>query len=250
MLQRPDALQWMPYCGAAPLPTEWLARWNFDPLLLLSLGLATFAWRFCRGRPHNGQTTALAAGMGVVILLFVSPFCALTSALFAARAAHHALLVAVAAPLLAWSVPDLKRLRKWPIGVWTALQAIVLWAWHVPQLYSAALASDTVYWLMQASLLGTAFLFWMSIKHASMPTAVAALLATMVQMGLLGALITFASAPLYAPHLLTAAAWGLSPLEDQQLAGLIMWAPAAAFYLAAALLIAGRWLRAEGRSVA
>ena len=45
-------------------------------------------------------------------------------------------------------------------------------------------------------------------------------------------------------------AWDLTPLEDQQLAGLIMWAPAAAIYLVAALLIAGRWLRQENRSAA
>jgi len=54
-------------------------------------------------------------------------------------------------------------------------------------------------------------------------------------MGLLGALITFAGTPLYAPHAVSTLAWGLTPLEDQQLAGLVMWAPAAALYLAAAL---------------
>ena len=107
-----------------------------------------------------------------------------------------------------------------------------------------------IYWLRLGSLLGTAVGFWVSVRQAQVTAAVAALLATMVQMGLLGALITFASAPLYAPHLLTTGPWGLSPLEDQQLAGLIMWAPAAAIYLVAALLIAGRWLRQENRSAA
>lgn len=250
MVQGPDLLQWVPYCGAAPLPATWLVRWNFDPPVLAGLGLATLAWRFSGGRPGKGQTAAFAAASGLFVLLFVSPFCSLTSALFAARAAHHVLLVAAAAPLLAWSVPELKRLYRWPIVVWTALHAIVLWAWHVPQLYSAALASDAVYWLMQASLFGTAFQFWTSIRHASMPAAVAALLATMVQMGLLGALITFAPVPLYTPHLLTTAAWGLSPLGDQQLAGLIMWVPAAAFYLGGVLLIVWHWLYTEARPVA
>jgi putative membrane protein len=103
---------------------------------------------------------------------------------------------------------------------------------------------------MQATLLGTAVAFWAAVRRSSVATAVAALLATMVQMGLLGALITFAGKPLYAPHLLSTAAWGLSPLEDQQVAGLIMWAPAAAIYLAAALLIAARWLRDEARPAA
>ena len=80
--------------------------------------------------------------------------------------------------------------------------------------------------------------------------AVAALLASTVQMGLLGALLTFAAAPLYAPHFFTTNGWGLSALADQQLAGLIMWAPSAAFYLAAALVIAQRWLSGEERELA
>ena len=67
----------------------------------------------------------------------------------------------------------------------------------------------------------------------------------MVQMGVLGALITFASRPLYAPHWSTTAPWGLAPLEDQQLAGLVMWAPAAAIYLLAALAILYRSLQAS-----
>src|SRR5690606_23249383 len=85
-----------------------------------------------------------------------------------------------------------------------------------------------------------------AVLRASAPAAVAALLATMVQMGLLGALITFAGQPLFAPHLTTTAAWGLTPLADQQLAGLIMWAPAAGVYLLSALVLLGRWLGAEG----
>ena len=83
--------------------------------------------------------------------------------------------------------------------------------------------------------------------RASPLAAIAALLATMVQMGVLGALITFAPSALYAPHWSTTAAWGLAPLEDQQLAGLVMWAPAAAAYLLAALAVG--W-RAIGRQPA
>ena len=108
--------------------------------------------------------------------------------------------------------------------------------------YEAALSSDAVYWLMQASLLGSALWFWRGIRRASAPSAVGHLLVAMVAMGLLGALLTFADDALYAPHLLTTMAWDLTPLEDQQAAGLIMWAPAAALYLVAALIILGRWI--------
>jgi len=245
-----DPARWVPYCGAAPHPGEWMAKWNFDPILLLALALGIVAWRYRSGPPERARTMAFGAAIGAAVFLFVSPLCALSSALFAVRTVHHALLVAVVAPLLAWAVAPEKLPGSRSLTGWTALQAVVIWAWHIPALYSAALSSDAIYWLMQGSLLASACLFWAAIRQASVPAAVAALLASMVQMGLLGALLTFASAPLYAPHWLTIQAWGLSPLEDQQLAGLIMWAPAAAFYLAAALLIAGRWLRAEARPAA
>jgi putative membrane protein len=58
-------------------------------------------------------------------------------------------------------------------------------------------------------------------------------------------LITFAGRPLYSPHFLTTEPWGLSAIEDQQLAGLIMWAPSAGLYLGAALFVAQRWLKRE-----
>jgi putative membrane protein len=240
----------MPYCGAAPSPAEWLGRWNLDPWLLLALALLAVAWHAKVGRLQPRFRAPFMGGMAMLVLLFVSPLCALTSALFAARTAHHALLIAVAAPLLAWAVPEREVWRRTPLAGWTVLHAAILWAWHYPPWYAAALSSDAIYWLMQASLLGSAIGFWACVRQASVAAAVAALLATMMQMGLLGALVTFASVPLYAPHFLTTAAWGLSPLEDQQLAGLIMWVPAAALYLVAALLVANRWLREEDRIAA
>ena len=238
---------WIPYCGAAPLPAELLTRWNFDPLLLA--GLALIAAGYLRGghSRESGNPAAFTGSLILLAILFISPFCALTSALFSARVVHHALLAVAAAPLLAWSLPI--RLRG-GLAVWTAAQAVIFWLWHAPPAYAWALSSDAAYWLMQLSLLGGATAFWSALRRAPPPAAVAALLATMVQMGLLGALITFAGAPLYAPHLTSTIAWGLAPLEDQQLAGIIMWAPSSAAYLFAALLLLGRYLRSGGAPVA
>jgi putative membrane protein len=103
---------------------------------------------------------------------------------------------------------------------------------------------------MQATLLGSSIMFWSALRRAPPPAAGGAHLVTMVQMGLLGSLITFAARPLYVPHFLTTEAWGLTALQDQQLAGLIMWAPAAALYLGAALVVANRWLKSEARLAA
>jgi putative membrane protein len=230
----PDALTWLPYCGPAPAPGDW--RWNLDPLLLAGLVAmaALMSWRM-RGAPRILGLAATA----VLALIFVSPLCAISSALFSARTIHHVLLVTVAAPLLAWTLP-LRRTGSLTLA--TAVQALVFWAWHAPGAYASALSSDGVYWLMQVSLLGSAVWFWIGVRRASAPSAVGHLLVAMVAMGLLGALLTFADDALYAPHLLTTMAWGLTPLEDQQAAGLIMWAPAAALYLATALILLGRWI--------
>lgn len=245
----PGAHIWSPYCGHAPTPDELLARWNFDPILLLVLAAAAAAWWAALQRNHQ-RGVPFYASLALAILLFVSPFCALTSALFSARVVHHVLIAAAMAPLLALSLP---RSRLPPIGalyLWTMIQAVTFWAWHWPALYAAALSSVLVYWVMQTTLLFSALGFWVALRRAPPTSAVGALLVTMVQMGLLGALITFAADPLYAPHFATTSSWGLSSLEDQQLAGLIMWVPAAGLYLAAALAIASRWLRTEARAAA
>lgn len=239
----PEERVWIPYCGAAPVPADWLGRWNLDPLLLLALFIAAASF-YRMGRLNRGVSCSGPA-VALLFLLYVSPFCALTSALFTARVAHHLVLVAIIAPLVALSLPLRGAGEPGRLLLWTIVQALVLWAWHAPALYSAALSSDALYWLMQLSLFDTALAFWVGLRRSSPLKAVAALLATMVQMGLLGALITFSARPLYEPHFATSWSWGFSPLEDQQLGGLIMWAPAAAFYLVAALVIAGRWLRRE-----
>lgn len=237
---------WTPYCGRAPLPAELLGRWNGDPLLLA--GLALLAIAGLRKAGDRAERRALVAAMALLVLLFVSPLCALTSALFSARVVHHLLLTAVAAPLLALAFRS--RIAG-GLGLWTAVHALAFWAWHAPPLYGWALSSDAAYWLMQLSLLSTAFAFWTALRSATVTSGIAALLGTMVLMGLLGALITFAGAPLYAPHFATTLPWGLTPLEDQQLAGLIMWAPGAGFYLAAALSLLSRWFaRAQSPAAA
>jgi putative membrane protein len=239
---------WLPYCGAAPIPADWLSRWNFDPLLLIAIaGGTALLWRLADAASDR---RLLAGAVAVSVLLFVSPFCALSSALFSARVTHHVLLAAIMAPLLVFAVAERHTRSAGSLALWTALQALTFWLWHAPGLYAEALSSSALYWLMQVTLLGTAAGFWAALRHASAPAAIAALLASTVQMGLLGALITFAGGPLYAPHFVSTLPWGLSALEDQQLAGLIMWAPSAGLYLGSALFVAHRWLAREDREFA
>ncbi|BBK39180.1 hypothetical protein STAQ_42580 [Allostella sp. ATCC 35155] len=234
----------IPYCGPGPRPGEAWASWNLDPVLLAGLALlltAGMGRAALRGGGREGA--AFAAGWAMLAILFVSPICAMASALFSVRVAHHLLLIAVAAPLLAAALP-LARTGRLGLPLATLVQTVVVWVWHAPAPYDAALGSYAIYWLMQATLLGSAVAFWMSLRSVGAASAAgaSALLATIVQMGLLGAIITFAPRPLYRYHLATTPPWGLTPIEDQQLAGLLMWVPGAAPYAAVALVALAGWL--------
>ena len=177
-----------------------------------------------------------ATGWALLVILFVSPLCALSSALFSVRVAHHVVLVAGGAPLLALSLPRGLRVA-WigrAVGAAFIVHMILLWFWHAPAPYAAALADPRIFWAMDLSLLGSAMLFWMAVLSPAAPFGDALImLGSVVQMGLLGAVITFARKPLYLPHFASTEPFGLSALADQQLAGLIMWVPATIPYLAA-----------------
>ncbi|MDP3490494.1 MAG: cytochrome c oxidase assembly protein [Phenylobacterium sp.] len=237
----PDALG-LSYCGPAPQPLEVWASWNLDPVLLAAFALATslYIWR-ARATPH--QIGAFFGAQGVLLVAFVSPLCALSVALFSARVGHHMLMVAVAAPLLAYALP-----RAVP-GRWLTaaglLHMVILWMWHAPLAYGWAVTGVASYWLMEITLLASATVFWSAAlaRRAEAPAVILALILTMAQMGLLAALITFAQQPLFSAHFATTQAFGLTPLEDQQLAGLIMWAPGALPYFAAVIWLAVRWLK-------
>ena len=239
--------RWVPYCGEAPGPEIWLSRWNLDPVLgAVLLLLASALWRAAPGHGFTPRRLlSLRCAWALAVVLYVSPLCALSSAFFTVRVIHHIALVLVMAPLLAFGLePGLRRL---PTSLWgaTAVAAVTFWAWHAPAPYAAALSSDGIYALMQFTLLASAVAFWIAVRRSGAAAAMGAILATTVSMGLLGALITFAGRPLYAPHFASTLRWGVSPLEDQQLAGITMWAPGSIAYLAAAMWIGWRWMDAE-----
>ncbi|MEO3386903.1 cytochrome c oxidase assembly protein [Mesorhizobium sp. CAU 1741] len=224
------------YCGPATPPHALASAWNADVIAaLVCVALVLLHRRYGRG---SGKTY-LWSGVTIVLALFVSPLCALTVSLFSARVAHHVLLVAVAAPLLALAFPQRKSRPPMPLEWLVGIHALVVWFWHAPQIYAPAIQSALPYWIMQMTLLASAVFMWRAIlsPRTELGTAMLAFLASIVQMGMLGALLTFAREPLYAPHFLTTLPYGLTPLADQQLAGLIMWVPAALPYLAAALIL-------------
>jgi putative membrane protein len=116
----------------------------------------------------------------------------------------------------------------------------MLWLWHAPALFEAAVERHWLHTLEHACFFGTALLFWQAALDARTrrragPALLAAFV-TFMHSGLLGGLITMAPQPLYAAYAGRSTVWGLTALDDQQLAGLLMWVPLGLPYLAVGLL--------------
>jgi putative membrane protein len=216
--------------------------------------------------PAGGALLALAA--------VAPPMHAAAEAALAAHMVQHLVLILAAAPLLVLGHPVRLALRMLPrrlsravarrthlaritrlhtrvfaIGAWLA-HVFVLWAWHAPRLYEWAIASSAAHALEHVSLIVTACAFWSAVVSPRMlgpGGAVLYLFAAAGQGTVLGALLTFAEAPWYRTHAAPAPLWGLTSLEDQQLAGLIMWIPGGLVYATVALAILARILRGDPR---
>jgi putative membrane protein len=270
--------------GSVRPDTLWRS-WSFDPLVIVPLLLALCLYGrglrelWIRAGSGRGvafsQALSFSVGAAVLFVALISPLDPLGETLLSAHMAQHALLVAVAPPLLllgkpsiifAWAVPALCRRVFLGSTIWQSLTKIgdalsrplpaallhglALWLWHAPAAFNAAVASSGVHALEHAAFFGTALLFWRAILDGRSSRragpALGASFATLIHSALLGALITMAPYPLYSWYRDGAILWGLSALEDQQLAGLLMWVPMGIVYLAACLLLASRLL-AEGR---
>jgi cytochrome c oxidase assembly factor CtaG len=249
-------------------------------LLVYSAGLFRL-WR--NAGAGNGitawQATAFAAAWLALAVALLPPLDDWSERYLVAHMAQHELLMAVAAPLAAlgapiiamlWAFParirkrGLDTLRQGPItSVWSALTAplsafllhfLALWTWHLPALYDYALSHDAAHALEHLCFFGTAALFWWGIAHgrygrAGYGAAVVYVFATAVHGGVLGALLTFSPRVWYAPYLVPHDGT-FSPLEDQQLAGLLMWVPAGFVFVAGGLALFAAWIReSERRSV-
>ncbi len=260
----------------ATAPPSQLWVWSSPPpAVVLALGLAALAYargvrRLRRDDPALLPWRRIAAfhgGLTVLALAIAPPLHALASTLFSAHMVQHVLIVVVAAPLLVAGRPAVvlaaglragsggrhvvasvvTRARALPLVLAPVITGLVLWAWHLPTLYELALANEAVHLAEHAMFLGAAVLFWGVLADSrhrgplGPPAAVLAVLANAVQGAALGAVITFAAAPLYPIHAARAAEWGMPPLDDQRLAGVIMWVPPGLVYVGVMVALLVGW---------
>ena len=216
-------------------------------------------------RPIYGRfhTAAFLAGCVAVGIALASPLDELAESRLSAHMIQHEILMVIAAPLLAlgrahWVILNLLARRPKNVAAklfrfarcnpLTAciLHGVAIWLWHVPTFYQAALAHPFLHALQHASFLGTALLFWWSVLDRSAGYGLAAfyVFGTSLHTGILGALLFFSPRLWYPIYGLGGAA-----LEDQQLAGLIMWIPGGFVLAATALLLISYWLAETERRI-
>jgi putative membrane protein len=257
------------------IPANVWSHWNMNVLLVISLLLPVhFYVRGAATYSLSGwRTAAFMAGMAALFVALISPLDAMSGSLFSAHMVQHLLLVLAAAPLLALSRPTAPLLRGLPMGwrktfgrmaqvsalktLWhtltrpftvSLLHVASILLWHIPAWYSAAVSNEALHILEHLSFFGTALLYWWMLReNGEYGVRILSVFIVMMSSGLLGALMTFANAAWYGDHARFVGAWGLTTLEDQQLAGLFMWIPAGVVYVVAAALLLGSWLNTVER---
>lgn len=261
---------------AAASPAWW-AAWHLDlPAIAALVGLGALYLRgellrrAATGQPRPGRVAAFVGGWVTVLLSVVSPVGGLAGELLWVHMVQHLVLVVVAAPLLALGAPQSTGRRALPPGVRHALaravrrltlrrrswapptvvlaagtHLAVLWVWHAPGLYDLATRHATLHLLEHAAFVGTATWFWLAVVGATRRgrrqhgVATLTLAALIAQGGVLGALLTFAPRSVYGVY---DGARGLSALQDQQVAGTLMWVPPGFVYAIVAIALFVRWL--------
>lgn len=254
-----------------------LGDWHFDPALMANVALIGWLYtrgiarlrESAQRRVSFGQVNVLAFVLGLILLVgcLVSPLDPLSSQLASAHMVQHMTIMTIAAPLVALGSPGLLlglglpptgramlrragqsarciigRPDKRLLGCWI-IYALAMWMWHYPMFYESALRSPLVHDLQHLSFFMAALLFWQPIvdpffrPKQNRGAAVFYLFTTTLHATILGVFMTVAPTAWYSHYKGLAQLWNLSPLEDQQLAGLIMWMPACAAYAFCAIAI-------------
>lgn len=265
--------------------TPWVAltSWTLEPLALVSIVTAATLYlaavrRVDRAHPLNPvprrRIVAWLAGLGVIGVALFSFVDVYATSLFSVHMVQHLLLAMVGAPLLLLGAPITLLLRVaspetrqrrilpvlqsrpvrvigHPVVGWLVL-AVVLWASHFSPIFGAALDDPGVHAVEHALYLGAGLLFWWPVVGAdphpyrmSHGLRFGYALLAMPLNSFLGLVLFVTPVVLYEHYATLQRIWGPTPLEDQQLAGGIMWAAGDLIFLVPLLFLTLAWFRAE-----
>jgi putative copper resistance protein D len=270
---------------AEPDALTFLFGWKGDPLIWLPVIVAGLLWRsgvrrVNRAHPANPvprrRTVSWMLGLLAILVALDSGVERYDTALFADHMVQHMLLALVATPLLVYAGPITLLLRassaqtrnRWifpflhsrivrflsfPVVAWI-LFAAVMWGSHFSPLFDAALENEWLHRLEHGLFLVSSMLFWWPVVGSDpspwrMRPAAKVLYVglQMPQNTFLAVAIAMSSVPLYSHYVTTIRPWGPTPLEDQQLAGSIMWLGGDLVFIGVVILLVLAWMRDDER---
>jgi cytochrome c oxidase assembly factor CtaG len=262
--------------------------WSFDPtvqvpLLAAAVGYVSAVRAVNRAHPANPvpvrRSVAFLLGIAAIELALQSPIEHYDTTLFSVHMVQHILLTLIAAPLIAGGAPITLLLRfarpevrrRWilpvlhsrvvravthPVISWLVFAA-VMWGTHFSPVFNASLEDPLLHQLEHAGYLIAALLFWWPIVGLDpspwrLPYPIRAMYAflQMPQNTFLALAIYSASDPMYPHYATLARTWGPTVLEDQQMAGGLMWIVGDLVFLVAILFVVAQWMRQEDRDMA
>ncbi len=268
-----------------PDPVNLLLAWKGDPLVWLPVLVALVLWwmgvrKVNRAHPDNPvprfRSVSWALGLLAILLALDSGIERYDTTLFWDHMIQHMLLTLVAPPLLLFAGPITLLLRassaetrnRWiypflharivrflahPVVAWI-LFAAVMWGSHFSPLFDASLENEWIHRLEHGLFLGSALLFWWPVIgpdpspwRLSPPAKVLYVGLQMPQNTFLSLAIFMSSVPLYRHYVTTARTWGPTPLEDQQMAGAIMWVGGDMMFILVLGLLVVAWMRDDER---
>jgi putative membrane protein len=258
-----------------------LAGWSIQPPLAYVTVAGLLYWLGGRSRRSGAEplrTAAFIGGLATIVLALDSPIDGAADKLFWVHMLQHVLLLTVAPPLILLGRPWPRMWRALPLGFRTRVgrglakarfaaplrglaRPVPAWilfngcivAWHLPGLYNATLTSDPIHQLEHATFFFTGLLFWARVidpgplrPRLEWPIRIAYVAGAMIVGFGLALTLVLAPEPLYAHYAaLVHRPGGLTALDDQQIAGGMMWVPGSISYTVAALIGFYRWLEPE-----
>ena len=238
---------------------------------LVALG-ALYHWRARQApageaSPTIGQRAVFFSALAVIFLSLNGWLHDLSDYyLFSAHMVQHLLLAFVVAPLLVMATPGwmIRPALSWklvgPIARWVtqpircfAIFNIVIAAWHLPPMYNLAMRYHPVHIAQHLMFLVAAVLMWWPIlsplaelPRLSYPLQMLYLFLMSIPMSIISVYIAYATSVLYPAYASAPRIWGISPMDDQMIGGLIMWIPGGLFFFAIISVIFFRWQQRDG----
>lgn len=256
--------------------TSFTVHWSTVIGLLALAGLYEWSARVAAGDrslgapPTAGQRARFVAGLVAIFLSLNGPLHDLSdSFLFSAHMVQHLVLTLVVPPLLLSGTPAslfrqalrhrgvaaVSRVVTKPIVCFATFN-VVLTAWHFPVAYNLAVANHPVHIVQHLMFMVAATLMWWpllsplpELPRLSYPLQLLYCFLMTIPMSLVAVSITYSQGMLYPAYASAPRLWGISPMQDQLLGGLIMWIPGGLFFVTVMAVIFFKWAAANSDSV-